>query len=257
MVYNRAIIFTAKRRFCMQKKVLIVAAMLALFVCGGAFAQEAEAPAAESSGGGGKRPPMYIGVEMGYSSMNSLSITADLLVNVSGHLGGFELAPSFGIAPFSRLPDLALEFNLMMDFMKWETKTKDEDPADSEKTITTTTTLKGTVIAPQILAVYTFCEGPVRPFLGAGFGVNINSGEYSTTGVTTKLKMGASFGIVTKAGVVATIPNTKFDLLFLARHNINISKKVEGSVEGITIKAENLRINLSTISFALGGRFNF
>ena len=241
----------------MQKKVLIVAAMLALFVCGGAFAQEAEAPAAESSGGGGKRPPMYIGVEMGYSSMNSLSITADLLVNVSGHLGGFELAPSFGIAPFSRLPDLALEFNLMMDFMKWETKTKDEDPADSEKTITTTTTLKGTVIAPQILAVYTFCEGPVRPFLGAGFGVNINSGEYSTTGVTTKLKMGASFGIVTKAGVVATIPNTKFDLLFLARHNINISKKVEGSVEGITIKVENLRINLSTISFALGGRFNF
>lgn len=245
----------------MQKKVLVVAAMLALFVCGGAFAQEAEvpeteAPVAESSGGGGKRPPMYIGVEMGYSSMNSLSITADL-VNVSGHLGGFEVVPSFGIAPFSKLPDLALEFNLMMDFMKWETKTKGKDPVDPDKTITTTTTLKGTVIAPQILAVYTFCEGPVRPFLGAGFGVNINSGEYSTTGVTTKLKMGASFGIVTKAGVVATIPNTKFDLLFLARHNINISKKVEGSVEGITIKAENLRINLSTISFALGGRFNF
>lgn len=240
----------------MQKKVLVVAAMLALFVCGGAFAQEAEAPAAESSGGGGKRPPMYIGVEMGYSSMNNLSITVDL-VNVSGHLGGFELVPSFGIAPFSKLPDLALEFNLMMDFMKWETKTKDEDPVDPDKTITTTTTLKGTVIAPQILAVYTFCEGPVRPFLGAGFGVNINSGEYSTTGVTTKLKMGASFGVVTKAGVVATIPNTKFDLLFLARHNINISKKVEGSVGGITVKAENLRINLSTISFVLGGRFNF
>ena len=242
----------------MQKKVLVVAAVLALFVCGGAFAQEAEvpeteAPVAESSGGGGKRPPMYIGVEMGYSSMDSFSIAAGL-VNVSGHLGGFEAAPSFGIAPFSKLPDLALEFNLMMDFMKWETKTKDEN---SDKT--TTTTLKGTVIAPQILAVYTFCEGPVRPFLGAGFGVNINSGEYSTTGSTIKLKMGASFGIVTKAGVVATIPNTKFDLLFLARHNINISKEVEWSV-GVstdTDKAENLRMNLSTISFVLGGRFNF
>ena len=123
---------------------------------------------------------------------------------------------------------------------------------------TTTQTLKGTVIAPQILAVYTFCEGPVRPFLGAGFGVNINSGEFSTTSEPTiKLKMGASFGIVTKAGVVATIPNTKFDLLFLARHNINISKEMEGSAGGITVKVENLRINLSTISFVLGGRFNF
>ena len=256
----------------MQKKVLVVAAMLALFVCGGVFAQEAEvpeteapvaetpaaetpeteAPAAESSsGGGGKRPPMYIGVEMGYSSMNSLSITAADLVNVSGHLGGFELVPSFGIAPFSKLPDLALEFNLMMDFMKQEIKIV--DPEDSDSTITQTT--KITVIAPQILAVYTFCEGPVRPFLGAGFGVNINSARFSPGSL--KLKLGASFGVVTKAGVVATIPNTKFDLLFLARHNINISKKVEGSVEGITIKAENLRINLSTISFTLGGRFNF
>ena len=240
----------------MQKKVLVVAAVLALFVCGGAFAQEAEAPAAESSGGGGKRPPMYIGVEMGYSSMDSFSIAAGL-GNVSGHLGGFEAAPSFGIAPFSKLPDLALEFNLMMDFMKWETKTEGKDPEDETKTITTTQTLKGTVIAPQILAVYTFCEGPVRPFLGAGFGVNINSGEYSTTGFTTKFKMGASFGIVTKAGVVATIPNTKFDLLFLARHNINISKKAEWSVGGVTFKEENLRMNLSTISFVLGGRFNF
>lgn len=234
----------------MQKKVLAVAAVLALFVCGGAFAQEAEAPAAKSSsGGGGKRPPMYIGVEMGYSSMNSLSITAGDSVDVSGHLGGFELVPSFGIAPFSKLPDLALEFNLMMDFMKWETKTEGEDKSGKK----TTETLKGTVIAPQILAVYTFCEGPVRPFLGAGFGVNINSGEYSTTGFTTKFKMGASFGIVTKAGVVATIPNTKFDLLFLARHNLNISKKME--YEGFSI--ENLRMNLSTISFVLGGRFNF
>ena len=42
-----------------MKKVLLVATMLALFVCGGAFAQEAEAPetevpAAESSSSGGR-----------------------------------------------------------------------------------------------------------------------------------------------------------------------------------------------------------
>ena len=54
----------------MQKKVLL-AAVLALFVWGGAFAQEVEAPETEvpaaesSSNGGGKRSPMYIGVEMG------------------------------------------------------------------------------------------------------------------------------------------------------------------------------------------------
>jgi len=50
----------------MQKKVLAVAAVLALFVCGGAFAQEAEAPVAEapaaesSGGGGGKRLPCIL-----------------------------------------------------------------------------------------------------------------------------------------------------------------------------------------------------
>ncbi|MDY4675176.1 MAG: hypothetical protein SO369_09305 [Treponema sp.] len=52
----------------MQKKVLAVAAVLALFVCGGAFAQEAEVPeagmpetevpAVESSSSGG-RPALH------------------------------------------------------------------------------------------------------------------------------------------------------------------------------------------------------
>lgn len=62
----------------MQKKVLVVAAVLALFVCGGAFAQEAEvpeteapvaetpeteAPAAESSSGGSSiLDTMYAGL---------------------------------------------------------------------------------------------------------------------------------------------------------------------------------------------------
>lgn len=238
----------------MQKKVLLVATMLALFVCGGAFAQEAEAPAVESSNGGGKRPPMYIGVEMGYSSMDSFSFDfGEGVGSVSGHLGGFEVVPSFGIAPFSKLPDLALEFNLLMDFMKWEEKIT--DPLDEEKTITNT--FKITVISPELLAVYTFCEGPVRPFLGAGFGVNINSAKYSSGELSWEAKLGASFALVTKAGVVARIPNTKFDLVFLARNNVNISKSLETSVAGATVKFDDLRMNLSTISFALGARFNF
>lgn len=65
----------------MQKKVLVVAAVLALFVCGGAFAQEAEvpeteapvaetpeteAPAAESSSGGSSiLDTMYAGLDIG------------------------------------------------------------------------------------------------------------------------------------------------------------------------------------------------
>lgn len=240
----------------MQKKVLL-AAVLALFVWGGAFAQEAEAPAVESSNSGGKRPPMYIGVEMGYSSMDSFSanfgLGEELGSSVSGHLGGFEIIPSFGIAPFSKLPDLALEFNLLMDFMKWEEKSP--DPEDAEKTITNT--FKITVISPELLAVYTFCEGPVRPFLGAGFGVNINSAKYSSGELSLEAKLGASFALVTKAGVVARIPNTKFDLVFLARNNVNISKSLETSAAGITVKSDDLRMNLSTLSFALGARFNF
>lgn len=238
----------------MKKKVLL-AAMLALFVCGGAFAQETEVPAAESSSnGGGKRPPMYIGVEMGYSSMDSFSVNfGEGLGSVSGHLGGFEIVPSFGIAPFSKLPDLALEFNLLMDFMKWEEKSP--DPEDAEKTITNT--FKITVISPELLAVYTFCEGPVRPFLGAGFGVNINSAKYSSGELSLEAKLGASFALVTKAGVVARIPNTKFDLVFLARNNVNISKSLETSAAGVTVKFDDLRMNLSTLSFALGARFNF
>ena len=237
----------------MKKKVLL-AAMLALFVCGGAFAQEAEAPAAESSSnGGGKRSPMYIGVEMGYSSMDSFSINAGEFLNMGGHMGGFELVPSFGIAPFSKLPDLALELNLLMDFMKLEEKSP--DPKDEKKTITDTFNL--TVISPELLAVYTFCEGPVRPFLGAGFGVNINSAKYSGNELSLEAKLGASFALVTKAGVVARIPNTKFDLVFLARNNVNISKSLETSVAGFTNKVDDLRMNLSTLSFALGARFNF
>ena len=239
----------------MQKKVLL-AAVLALFVWGGAFAQEVEAPETEvpaaesSSNGGGKRSPMYIGVEMGYSSMDSFSINAGEFLNIYGHMGGFELVPSFGIAPFSKLPDLALELNLLMDFMKLEVKSP--DPKDTEKTITDTFNL--TVISPELLAVYTFCEGPVRPFLGAGFGVNINSAKYSGNELSLDAKLGASFALVTKAGVVARIPNTKFDLVFLARNNVNISKSLETS---FTTKVDDLRMNLSTISFALGARFNF
>ncbi len=229
-----------------MKKVLL-AAMLALFVCGGAFAQEAEAPA------GGKRAPMYIGVEMGYSSMDSFSVNAGEFLSIGGHMGGFEVVPSFGIAPFSKLPDLALELNLLMDFMKLEAKSP--DPEDATKTITDTFNL--TVISPELLAVYTFCEGPVRPFLGAGFGVNINSAKYSSGSTSIEAKLGASFALVTKAGVVARIPNTKFDLVFLARNNVNISKSLEASVAGATFKVDDLRMNLSTLSFALGARFNF
>ena len=100
----------------MKKKVLL-AAMLALFVCGGAFAQEAEAPetevpAAESSSSGG-RPAfldtMYAGLDIGLGTYQEL--TGD-----EPKPTGFLLSPKIGIAPIAKLPRLAFQFGLDMVF---------------------------------------------------------------------------------------------------------------------------------------------
>ena len=93
----------------MQKKVLAVAAVLALFVCGGAFAQEAEAPAAESSGGGSSiLDTMYAGLDLGLGSISGLG--DDPQPN------GFLLSPKVGIAPITKLPKLAFQFGFDMVF---------------------------------------------------------------------------------------------------------------------------------------------
>ena len=133
----------------MQKKVLLVATMLALFVCGGAFAQEAEAPAVESSNGGGSSilDSMYAGLDIGTD------------------FGSFYMAPRVGITPFKKVPKLAFEFLFGMQLggkyppeMIKSLSLKEAEP-DWEINIFT----------PTILATYTFSDWNIRPYMGLGF----------------------------------------------------------------------------------------
>lgn len=198
----------------MQKKVLAVAAVLALFVCGGAFAQEAEAPeaeapvaetpeteapAAESSGGGGSSilDTMYAGLDIGTD------------------FGSFYMAPRFGIAPFKKVPKLAFEFLFGMQLGgKYQTETfpSDLDPG-----------WQINIFSPTILVTYTFSEWMIRPYAGLGFGVNIFAVKDRTwtdanyygkpvVDVDDSLKLDPSFNTLLTAGAKYAIPNTNFEL---------------------------------------------
>jgi len=198
----------------MQKKVLVVAAMLALFVCGGVFAQEAEVPeteapvaetpeaeasAAESSGGGSSiLDSMYAGLDIGTD------------------FGSFYMAPRVGITPFKKVPKLAFEFLFGMQLGgKYQTETfpRDLDPG-----------WQINIFSPTILVTYTFSDWMIRPYAGLGFGVNIfavkdrtwtdddpNVGG-NTVDVDDSLKLDPSFNTLLTAGAKYAIPNTNFEL---------------------------------------------
>ena len=190
----------------MQKKVLLVATMLALFVCGGAFAQEAEAPetevpAAESSSSGG-RPAfldtMYAGLDLGTD------------------FGSFYMAPRVGIAPFKKIPKLSFEFLFGMQLggkyppeMFKSLSLKEAEP-DWEINIFT----------PTILATYTFSDWKIRPYIGLGFGVNfftvkdktwVDEGSFIYD-VEDSMKIRSSLNTLVTAGAKYAIPNTNFEL---------------------------------------------
>ena len=189
----------------MQKKVLVVAAVLALFVCGGAFAQEAEtpeaeAPAAESSGGGGSSilDTMYAGLDIGTD------------------FGSFYMAPRVGIAPFKKVPKLAFEFLFGMQLGgKYQPDIfAEESEPDWEINIFT----------PTILTTYTFSDWMIRPYVGLGFGVNIfavkdktwtdtvYTGQLVDVDVDDSMKIKPSFNTLFTAGAKYAIPNTNFEL---------------------------------------------
>lgn len=157
-----------------MKKKFVVLALVAMFVCGGAFAA----------------PPMYAGVEMGTANGRSV---------------GFEIVPVFGISPISSMPNLAFEINLMMDFY------------DGNSTI-----------APQVLAVYTFLDGPIRPFFGMGIGVNINTIKFVNT-----TESRGSFSWVVKGGAIVPIGSSPVDFLTVVRYNVNSYEKINGGHIGV------------------------
>lgn len=190
-----------------MKKVLL-AAMLALFVCGGAFAQdvtaaeveapEAEVPAAESSSSGG-RPAfldtMYVGLDIGTD------------------FGSFYMAPRVGITPFEKIPKLSFEFLFGMQLggkYQPDVIAREVEP-DWEINIFT----------PTILATYTFSDWMIRPYIGLGFGINFftvkdKTWEYPVTGrmaqVEDSMKIKPSFNTLFTAGAKYAIPNTNFEL---------------------------------------------
>lgn len=236
----------------------IIALLLVLFVSFFAFAQKADVVAiseteettsvdAESDSNATSislaDKEMYFGVEMGRGAINNLALN---WISVGGFLSGFELTPVFGMYLIPSIPDLAFEFNLMMDFVKYSYFSGTKEVGF----------MKGTVVAPQFLAVYTFDLGLVSPFVGAGIGLNFNSGEYEMKEedetYTYDVKFGTSLGIVAKAGVKVSIPDTKVDVYGLCRYNINTTKKVE--IENKELKNKS---DLSSFALALGLIYKF
>lgn len=187
-----------------MKKVLL-AAMLALFVCGGAFAQEAEVPeagmpetevpAAESSSSGG-RPAfldtMYAGLDIGTD------------------FGSFYLAPRVGITPFKKVPKLAFEFLFGMQLGgKFSTDTAEPD-------------WEINIFTPTILATYTFSDWKIRPYMGLGFGINFFAVKDKTWvdegndqvkyNMAASMKIYSFLNVLFTAGGKYAIPNTNFEL---------------------------------------------
>ena len=236
----------------MQKKVLAVAAVLALFVCGGAFAQEAEvpeteAPAAESSSGGSSiLDTMYAGLDIGTDFRS------------------FYMAPRVGITPFKKVPKLAFEFLFGMYLggkYQPDMFANKEEP-DWEINIFT----------PTILATYTFSDWMIRPYVGLGFGINFfavkdKTWEYKDAlrwdKMDDSMKIAPSFNTLFTAGGKYAIPNTNFELnagLNLSLTVMSCEKKStrvdqeDGSIDGYSNTFSPLHVDYDII---IGAVYHF
>lgn len=198
----------------MQKQVLVVAAVLALFVCGGAFAQEAEAPeaeapAAESSGGGSSiLDTMYVGLDIGLGVNGATNAPQP---------NGFLLSPKVGIAPITKLPKLAFQFGFDMVFGTTQAgRSVSSFNASGNKSVSAEH--KTNLFLPYIGATWTFSDWVVRPYLGLGFGVAFETNESyeekwdEFTTYTFDVETDASFATKIAAGAKYAIPNTNFEL---------------------------------------------
>ncbi len=227
----------------MQKKVLL-AAMLALFVCGGAFAQEAEAPeagmpetevpAAESSSSGG-RPAfldtMYAGLDLGLG-------TYEELIGDAPKPTGFLLSPKIGIAPIAKLPRLAFQFGLDMVFGT----VIGGRSRGSGSSGNVTAEHKTNVFLPYIGATWTFTDWMIQPYAGLGFGIAFaNNESYKKeirAGYTVSFDQKTKPAFATKliVGGKYTIPNTKFALnaeIALALLNPEVETTITDTYYGI------------------------
>lgn len=248
----------------MQKKVLL-AAMLALFVCGGAFAQEAEAPeaevpAAESSSSGG-RPAfldtMYAGLDLGLG-------TYEELIGDAPKPTGFLLSPKIGIAPIAKLPRLAFQFGLDMVFGT----VIGGRSRGSLFSGNVTAEHKTNVFLPYIGATWTFTDWIVQPYAGLGFGIAFaNNESYKKeiwAGYTVSFDQKTKPAFATKliVGGKYTIPNTKFALnaeIALALLNPEVETTITDTYNGIKGDPDKYaeQSSYTLFNFVLGAVYHF
>lgn len=235
-----------------MKKLLTI--MLILFVGFAAFAQDSLVVVLDEDSIFPQDESMfYVGVEAGASSINNL-----VIVGESGYpssispLTGFEISPVLGFRPFGN-SNFAFELNVMMDFLDYVSYNTGLEDTDIK--------YMTRVISPQILCIYTFGHGMVRPFAGLGMGANFNalSIDSQKTGTDGSLEsvienysVNTSFSLVLKSGVKVSIPNTGFDVYALCRYNVNIPTEMKFDNQSTKIK-----MNASNLAAALGVVYNF
>lgn len=189
------------------------------------------------------RPALYVGMEAGYTSLNHL---VELQI---GSFPGLQLTPVVEIVPLSELSGFSVELNFMMELFGWESQVPPQE-------------LRAWILSPQLVAVYTFLEEPVRPFAGLGLGVNVNLARYGREVfddelglkemTTSSVEIPVSLAVVLKGGVRVAIPSSGFDLLAFLRYNLNF-------VGNVWLDNELLlaAMNCSTFSFGLGAAYRF
>lgn len=189
------------------------------------------------------RPALYVGMEAGYTSLNHL---VELGI---GSFPGLQLTPVVGIVPLSELSGFSVELNFMTELFGWESQVPPQE-------------LRAWILSPQLLAVYTFLDEPVRPFAGLGLGANVNFARYGREVfddglgrkemTTSSVEIPVSLAVVLKGGVRVAIPRSGFDLLAFLRYNLNF-------VGNVWLDNELLlaAMNCSTFSFGLGAAYRF
>ena len=207
----------------MKKKVLIV--LMVTLSISSLFAQNKDKPSSKIA--------LYAGADMGFSGSNLVSDIA------SGFFGGFEITPYFGLKPFSKMPGLAFEVAVQMDFMN---RTVDSNAIDFS------------AISPQLLVAYNGSFGKIRPFIKAGAGININSGKqvfaYENYTSTEKIDATPSVSFVLNPGIEFQLTKL-ISLVGYGRFNFNLT---DLSMNGNTLEKA---VFIGTQSFGFGTKFNF
>lgn len=207
----------------MKKKTILF--ILILFSVFGIYAQ--------NKNNSSSKIQLYAGVDMGFSGSNLVSDAA------SGFFGGFEITPYFGLKPFSKMPGLAFEVAVQMDFMN---RTVDE------------TSIDFSAISPQLLVAYNGNFGKIRPFIKAGVGININSSKiivnYDKYSSTENIQASPSISMVLNPGLEFQISKL-ISIVGYGRFNFNLT---DLSYEDISL---DKGVFIGTQSFGFGTKINF